>query len=63
MKELKNVKDHEVMNERIEERKGSWSNEWKKELMNVRVKDHAVMNERIDKFKGSWSNEWKNWRM
>ena len=29
MKELKNVKDHEVMNERIEECKGSWRNEWK----------------------------------
>ena len=29
MKELMNVKDHEVMNERIEESKGSWSNEWK----------------------------------
>ena len=61
MKELKNVKDHEVMNKRIEKRKGSWSNEWKKELMNV--KDHEVMNERIDKCEGSWSNEWKNWRM
>ena len=30
MKELKNVKDHEEINERIDECKGSWSNEWKK---------------------------------
>ena len=30
MKELMNVKDHEVMNERIDECKGSWSTEWKK---------------------------------
>ena len=29
MKELMNTKDHEVMNERVEECKGSWSNEWK----------------------------------
>ena len=29
MKELKNVKDHEVMNERIDECKESWSNVWK----------------------------------
>jgi len=29
MKELMNAKDHEVMNERIKECKGSWSNEWK----------------------------------
>ena len=29
MKELMNVKDHEVMNERIDECKGSWSNVWK----------------------------------
>ena len=58
MKELKNVKDHEVMNERIEERKGSWSNEWKKELMNV--KDHKVM---IEECKESWNREWKNWWM
>ena len=29
MKELMNVKDHEVMNERIDKCEGSWSNEWK----------------------------------
>ena len=29
MKELKKVKDHEVMNERIDECERSWSNEWK----------------------------------
>ena len=29
MKELMNTKDHIVMNERVEECKGSWSNEWK----------------------------------
>ena len=29
MKELMNVKDHEEMNERIEECKGSWRNKWK----------------------------------
>ena len=28
MKEIMNVKDHEVMNERIDEYKGSWINEW-----------------------------------
>ena len=28
MKELINVKDHEVMNERIDEFKESWSNVW-----------------------------------
>ena len=56
-----NVKNREVMNERIDECKGSWSNEWKKELMNV--KDHEVMNEIIEECKGLWSNEWKNWWM
>ena len=30
MKEMMNVKDHEVMNERIDECKESWSTEWKK---------------------------------
>ena len=29
MKELMNTNDHEVMNEWVEECKGSWSNEWK----------------------------------
>jgi len=28
MKELMNVKNHEVMYERIDECKGSWINEW-----------------------------------
>ena len=29
MNELMKVKDHEVMNKKIDEYKGSWSNEWK----------------------------------
>ena len=28
MKEMMNVKDHEIMNEWMDESKGSWNNEW-----------------------------------